>query len=266
MFGRCSTPWQLEVTKKRRKGIHTLPPFAVGKLCQKGWSAGWWSAGWWSVYVLSSGSAGRITKGNTKGTSKGRQVKTCPYSPCRHHREAAQVCRLSVHNDYWPATVGPKAKRIWDSKCGLKLPPPSRGIWGSSIHSMMRSSSVKPPSCTISPWGEARIGVSPGMLRAPVQPLRAGLAPCCASGLQQAAPPCSARQRRTGLACLSQLLFPGSDDLPDDLDEVIALMERDPHLPPEVRDIPLSPSPLPQLLPSMQLELPPLPFSRRRPS
>ena len=47
-----------------------------------------------------------------------------------------------------------------------------------------------------------------------------------------------------GLSHDSQPLFPGRDDLPDDLDEVLVLMERDPHLP-EVRDIPL-----------------PLPFSR----
>ena len=83
--------------------------------------------------------------------------------------------------------------------------PPSRGIWDSSIHSMM-SSSVRPPQCTILLWRAARIGVSPGMFRAPVQPLRAGLTPCYASGRQhaaaQATPPYSAKQRRTGLACL----------------------------------------------------------------
>ena len=62
-----------------------------------------------------------------------------------------------------------------------------------------------------------------------------------------------------GLAHDSQPLFPGRDDLPEDLDEVLALMERDRHLP-EVSDIPLPPLPPRQPLPRVPFEPPPPTF------
>ena len=62
-----------------------------------------------------------------------------------------------------------------------------------------------------------------------------------------------------GLAHDSQTLFPGRDDLPEDLDEVLALIERDHHLP-DVSDIPLPPSLPPQPLPSVPLDPPPPTF------
>ena len=58
-----------------------------------------------------------------------------------------------------------------------------------------------------------------------------------------------------GLSHNSQPLFPGKEDLPEDLD-VLALMEKDRHLP-EVSDIPLPPLPPPQPPPSVPLEPPP---------
>ena len=56
------------------------------------------------------------------------------------------------------------------------------------------------------------------------------------------------------LSAVSQPLFPGQSELPDDLEDVIALIEQDPHL---VRDIPLPPSPTPQPLQNIPLDLPP---------
>ena len=76
-----------------------------------------------------------------------------------------------------------------------------------NTHSMTRNSSARQARCIISPWRAVPTAASLNMFRALVLPLQAGLAPCYTSGRQpaivQAAPPCSTRPRRTGLAWLT---------------------------------------------------------------
>ena len=137
-----------------------------------------------------------------------------------------------------------------------KRPLPLRGTCDCCTHSMTRNSSARPAQCIyFAVKSSAYHNISKNV-------------PCPSSAtagrtwalLHQWATTCrctsssvllhQAEKDWAGLAHDSQPLFPGRDDLPEDLDEVLALMERDRHLP-EVSDIPL---------PSMPLEPPPLTF------
>ena len=103
-------------------------------------------------------------------------------------------------------SMGPKmsyahtARNIQNSR----LPPPSICIWSWCIPYTMRSCQER-HQCSTLQWEAVHTEVFPRTFQAPDQPLRAGLAPCYASGLWhaavRAAPTSSDRQRKTGLAC-----------------------------------------------------------------